>query len=135
MHLYLQRWRCDAAAVDGKNNARMVGGDDFQVEIVGPGNTTPKPNIVDNNDGCNIYITRRSEGPACMDTITPEKTSTTRHASLALEPSRPPSTKEAAIVRWVQGGKGYQLSNMQLLCWFRTCTMHCVLQGRVTCMV
>ncbi|CAL8470627.1 g10169 [Coccomyxa elongata] len=38
-------------AVDGKNNARMVGGDDFQVEILGPGNTTPKPNIVDNNDG------------------------------------------------------------------------------------
>ena len=54
------RWLCACllnsktvtpAAVDGKNNARMVGGDDFQVEIVGPGNTTPKPNIVDNNDG------------------------------------------------------------------------------------
>lgn len=41
--------RC--AAVDGKNNARSVGGDGFEVEIVGPGNTTPKAEIEDNNDG------------------------------------------------------------------------------------
>ena len=39
------------AAVDGKNNARLVGGDEFQVEIAGPGNASPKPDIVDNNDG------------------------------------------------------------------------------------
>lgn len=37
--------------MDGKNKARLVGGDEFQVEIVGPANTTPKPDIVDNNDG------------------------------------------------------------------------------------
>ncbi len=40
-----------SAAVDGKNNARLVGGDEFQVEIVGPGNASAKPDIVDNNDG------------------------------------------------------------------------------------
>ncbi len=40
------------AAVDGKNNARSVGGDAFEVEIVGPGNTMPKAEIEDNNDGC-----------------------------------------------------------------------------------
>jgi hypothetical protein len=39
------------AAVDGKNNARHMGGDSFEVEIVGPGNTTPKAEIQDNNDG------------------------------------------------------------------------------------
>lgn len=40
------------AAVDGKNNARNVGGDGFEVEIVGPGNVMPKAEIEDNNDGC-----------------------------------------------------------------------------------
>ena len=49
---YQQRvMQCVTAAVDGKNNARLVGGDEFQVEIVGPGNASPKPDIADNNDG------------------------------------------------------------------------------------
>lgn len=46
----------------------MVGGDDFQVEIVGPGNTTPKPNIVDNNDGCHISLPHVLKG---LDAWTP----------------------------------------------------------------
>ena len=39
------------AAVDGKNNARMLGGDKFDIEITGPANTTPKAVVLDNNDG------------------------------------------------------------------------------------
>lgn len=39
------------AAVDGKNNARLLGGDTFEVEITGPGNSAPKAEVTDNNDG------------------------------------------------------------------------------------
>ena len=42
--------RC--AAVDGKNNARALGGDSFDVDIVGPGGANPKAHVRDNNDGC-----------------------------------------------------------------------------------
>ena len=47
----MNRLHAVSAAVDGKNNARLVGGDEFQVEIVGPGKASAKPDIVDNNDG------------------------------------------------------------------------------------
>ena len=40
------------AAVDGKNNARLLGGDVFEVEVTGPGNSVPKANVTDNNNGC-----------------------------------------------------------------------------------
>lgn len=39
------------AAVDGKNNARLLGGDTFEVEISGPGNSAPMAEVTDNNDG------------------------------------------------------------------------------------
>ena len=39
------------AAVDGKNNARLMGGDTFDIEISGPGNAAPKAEVTDNNDG------------------------------------------------------------------------------------
>ena len=42
---------CFCAAVDGKNNARLLGGDTFDVEITGPGNSAPKADVTDNNNG------------------------------------------------------------------------------------
>ena len=39
------------AAVDGKNNARLLGGDVFEVEITGPENCAPKAEVTDNNNG------------------------------------------------------------------------------------
>ena len=39
------------AAVDGKNNARMLGGDSFDIDIVGPGGVNPEAQVHDNNDG------------------------------------------------------------------------------------
>ena len=39
------------AAVDGKNNARLMGGDTFDIEISGPKNAAPKAEVTDNNDG------------------------------------------------------------------------------------
>jgi hypothetical protein len=38
--------------VDGKNNARALGGDKFDIEITGPANHAPKATVADNNDGC-----------------------------------------------------------------------------------
>jgi hypothetical protein len=49
--------RVDCAAVDGKNNARLLGGDVFEVEITGPENCAPKAEVTDNNNGwgCAIF--------------------------------------------------------------------------------
>ena len=44
------------AAVDGKNNARLLGGDVFEVEITGPENCTPKAEVTDNNNGWGCAI-------------------------------------------------------------------------------
>ncbi|CAL5220286.1 g2271 [Coccomyxa viridis] len=38
-------------AVDGRNNARLMGGDTFDIEISGPGNAAPKAEVTDNDDG------------------------------------------------------------------------------------
>jgi hypothetical protein len=44
------------AAVDGKNNARLLGGDVFEVEITGPENCAPKAEVTDNNNGWGCAI-------------------------------------------------------------------------------
>ena len=40
------------SAVDGKNNARAVGGDAFHVSITGPAPAPVKPFVKDNLNGC-----------------------------------------------------------------------------------
>jgi hypothetical protein len=41
-----------AAAVDCKGNARLQGGDAFEVDISGPASTAPAATVDDNLDGC-----------------------------------------------------------------------------------
>lgn len=80
--------------MDGKNNARLLGGDIFAVEISGPGNMAPETEVTDNNDGWAPHICTQSVPCYPTTQVNAEEKQVMLPSSLPTEvPRRRPSAR------------------------------------------